>query len=338
MKVSVIVPVYNTAPSLLECCIASIGSQEGVEVETVIVDDGSQPEVAESCEELLPLCGCSGIVVHQENQGLSEARNKGVDVATGEWIYFLDSDDYLANSTSIARLVDRAVKTGADTVVGRYHLPESFDVSPTTGPAWLLRCLDCGDVSFVAQDTLYAHARCVEERFERGLVHEDEDFSPRILFGSRLVAGAEGEPTYVRVPSEGSITSSTSEMACFKRCRGKLVVCGNTLSDIRFRSNAELWKLQQARAFGFANMAFKAWAKEVSARSFQDELRMLAESIDYGLSVPFPLNGRNIRTWACMQFVHFLGPVRYVSFLRFLFGKRFSSHNETVSSNRKSGE
>lgn len=319
MKVSVIVPVYNTPPHLLKCCLSSVSSQKDVVVETVLVDDGSSPKIAASCEEAFINCGCSGRVVHQENRGLSGARNSGVDAATGDAVFFLDSDDHLADCTSIARLAARAEETDADVVVGRFHLPDGFDCSPARGRDWLLRCVRCGEVSFAAPDTLYKRARCVEERFELGLVHEDEDFSPRILFGSRLVAGCEGAPTYVRVPSEGSITTATSEEAAYRRCRGKFVVCKNSLDDLRFSGDPELWSPMQARAFGFANMAFLAWARSSFASKYERELISICSEIDWSRCRVDRLDFRNVRTRACMGLVRLLGPKRYVRLLRYIF-------------------
>ena len=93
LKYSVIVPVYNTE-KYLDRCISSIVSQSFEDYELILVDDGSQD-------------GCPGIcdnwaqknehitVIHQENGGLPVARNSGLDVAIGDYVLFVDSDDYV---------------------------------------------------------------------------------------------------------------------------------------------------------------------------------------------------------------------------------------------------
>src|SRR5690554_2682260 len=92
-KVSIIIPVYNKAP-YLDSCISSVINQTYKNLEIIIIDDGSTDNSLEICEnyrkkdERIQL-------ISQENQGVSVARNKGIQKASGEWIYFLDADDYL---------------------------------------------------------------------------------------------------------------------------------------------------------------------------------------------------------------------------------------------------
>ena len=93
-KVSVVVPVYNTE-KYLKRCIDSITSQTLEEIEIVIVDDGSKEECARLCDEIADTDPRIK-VVHKQNGGLGFARNSGIAAATGEYIGFVDSDDYIA--------------------------------------------------------------------------------------------------------------------------------------------------------------------------------------------------------------------------------------------------
>lgn len=91
-KVSIIVPVYNTEKFLVQC-IDSLTSQTLEEIEIIIVDDGSREECARLCDEIAgkdPRIK----VIHKINEGPGLARNSGIEVANGEYIGFLDSDDY----------------------------------------------------------------------------------------------------------------------------------------------------------------------------------------------------------------------------------------------------
>ena len=91
-KVSVIVPVYNTEPYLREC-LDSIKNQTLKEIEIICVDDGS----TDNCGKILDEYAANDsrfIVVHQENKGLPMARQAGMDIAKGEYIKHVDSDDY----------------------------------------------------------------------------------------------------------------------------------------------------------------------------------------------------------------------------------------------------
>lgn len=91
MKVSVVIPVYNVKP-YLERCVQSVIRQTYKDLEIILVDDGSTDGSGELCDQLATtdkrIC-----VIHQENQGLSGARNTGIRNAKGEYIAFLDSDD-----------------------------------------------------------------------------------------------------------------------------------------------------------------------------------------------------------------------------------------------------
>ena len=91
MKVSVVIPVYNVR-LYLERCVQSVLRQTYKDLEIILVDDGSKDDSGKLCDQLA-LSDQRIRVIHQENQGLSGARNTGIRQATGEYIIFLDSDD-----------------------------------------------------------------------------------------------------------------------------------------------------------------------------------------------------------------------------------------------------
>lgn len=92
--ISVIIPVYNTE-KYLQKCVSSILKQTYTNLEIVLVDDGSGREARELCDDLTSM-DTRIRVIHQENSGLSAARNKGIDASRGQFITFVDSDDYIA--------------------------------------------------------------------------------------------------------------------------------------------------------------------------------------------------------------------------------------------------
>lgn len=91
MKVSVVIPVYNVKP-YLERCIHSVLRQTFKDLEIILVDDGSSDGSGEIADQLATL-DMRIRVIHQENHGLSVARNVGLQAASGEYVIFLDSDD-----------------------------------------------------------------------------------------------------------------------------------------------------------------------------------------------------------------------------------------------------
>lgn len=97
MKLSVIIPVYRVE-STLDRCVESVVGQTLSDMEIILVDDGSPDRCPAMCDEWA--AKDSRIRVdHKQNGGLSDARNAGIDVATGEFITFVDSDDFLAPDT-----------------------------------------------------------------------------------------------------------------------------------------------------------------------------------------------------------------------------------------------
>lgn len=116
-KVSVIIPVYNVDPYLREC-LESVVNQTLLDIEIICVNDGSTDNSPAILEEYR--AKDSRITVFtQENRGLSAARNRGMDLARGEYIYFIDSDDYVEPET-LERTVHIAEADDLDAVVFRF--------------------------------------------------------------------------------------------------------------------------------------------------------------------------------------------------------------------------
>lgn len=97
MKLSIVIPVYHTEATL-DRCLESVLRQDTPDMEVILVDDGSPDRCPELCD------GWAAKdprirVIHKANGGLSDARNAGIDIATGDYITFVDSDDYLADHT-----------------------------------------------------------------------------------------------------------------------------------------------------------------------------------------------------------------------------------------------
>ena len=93
-KISIIVPVYKVE-KFLPKCIDSILSQTFTDFELILVDDGSPDNCGKICDEYAHKDD-RVVVVHKLNEGVSIARNKGLDVAKGEYILFCDSDDFVS--------------------------------------------------------------------------------------------------------------------------------------------------------------------------------------------------------------------------------------------------
>lgn len=124
MKFSIIIPVYNSAP-FLEKCLDSLLNQEYKDYEIIVIDDGSTDgsySIGLSYQQKYHNIH----VLHQNNSGPSAARNKGLSMAQGEYILFVDSDDSVSEDYFLN--LDLAVKTRPDVIFfGSYHLNENVN-------------------------------------------------------------------------------------------------------------------------------------------------------------------------------------------------------------------
>ncbi len=99
MKLSIIIPVYNVIDTL-QFCVNSVIKQSFSDYEMIFVDDGSTDGSSLLCDKIAnENSNCNISVIHQQNKGLSEARNKGIEIAKGQYITFIDSDDSIDSDT-----------------------------------------------------------------------------------------------------------------------------------------------------------------------------------------------------------------------------------------------
>jgi len=112
-KVSVIIPVYN-AEKYLSICVGSVLAQTLQDIEIILVDDGSTDGSSILCDELA-MKDFRIRVIHKNNEGLGMARNSGLEIAKGEYVTFVDSDDYIATNL-LEAACKRAVSEDADEV------------------------------------------------------------------------------------------------------------------------------------------------------------------------------------------------------------------------------
>lgn len=210
---SIIVPVYKTE-KYLHTCVQSLRGQSFSDIEVILVDDGSP----DSCPALCDAYAAQDErvkVIHKANGGLSDARNAGIDVAQGEYILFLDSDDYIALDACERLLpftekhVDIIVGDGVSISAQKNLVHQLNDCeSVFTGAAYLKAALKSGSMPMAPW--LYVYRRMFLEehdlRFKTGILHEDEEFTPRAFLAAEAVVDS-GVCFYYYVVRDGSITT-----------------------------------------------------------------------------------------------------------------------------------
>ena len=184
--ISVIIPVYKVEKYLCRC-VDSVLEQTYTNMEIILVDDGSPDNCPVMCDEYARQ-DSRVKVIHQENAGLSGARNAGIDMAQGQWLAFVDSDDYLA-ADFLERLYQACVDTGSSLSVCRWEYVRGETI-PEHGPGEtrvytgreMLANLYVPDGAYfvVAWNKLYRKELFEDIRYPLGRIHEAEATTYRI--------------------------------------------------------------------------------------------------------------------------------------------------------------
>jgi len=116
--ISLIVPIFNTDIDLLNKCVNSVLNQSYKNIELILVNDGSKKELSLEYEKYKSLDNRI-IYLYQDNKGITAARNKGIDIASGDYIMFVDSDDWI-DETTLETMINRIIKDKSDVCMCGY--------------------------------------------------------------------------------------------------------------------------------------------------------------------------------------------------------------------------
>jgi glycosyltransferase involved in cell wall biosynthesis len=225
--VSFIVTYYNLPVDLLCSCIDSILalSLQPEEREIIIIDDGSSTSPMNS----LLKYGDDIIYVRQKNGGLGSARNKGIEVATGEYLQFVDADDQLIKSGYDECLTIIRHHQEADMVLFDFddHNNEpsnslSGEVLPTSGTSYMRH----NNIHGMACGYMFRQKTLSDLRFTQGTYHEDEEFTPQLLIRAEVVYPVKVKAYYYNRRSD-SITTNQDDKHLVKRINDILQVIKN---------------------------------------------------------------------------------------------------------------
>lgn len=211
-KISIIVPVYNVE-AYLERCVESILKQTYTNLEILLVNDGSTDKSGELCDKLA-LRDHRIRVIHKENGGLSDARNRGIDEASSNLIGFIDSDDYI-DEDMYETLYRQMVASKADlSMCGHYdvyhQIPEkqvaeikTWELMPEEA---IKMVMEAKILSVTAVNKLYKKALFEQLRFRIGKIAEDAFIMVDLIHQCSKVV-ATNEKKYYYVHRENSITT-----------------------------------------------------------------------------------------------------------------------------------
>lgn len=245
VKLSIIVPIYNVAQYLCKC-VDSLLAQDypASEYEIILVDDGSPDECPQICDSYAATHK-NIRAVHRENGGLSAARNSGIEVAHGEYLMFVDGDDYIEPNV-LGTLIKRMDELNLDVLRYNYqNVNDKYEVfqpfkaakrdvdyseSVTNGETFLNERLGSGCYAwqFVIKRCLIVDSRkSIVERqdclFKEGIFFEDTEWTPRMLVRAKRVASTR-TIVYDYLWREGSISLPTDPIKRKKVIEDKIAL------------------------------------------------------------------------------------------------------------------
>lgn len=239
--ISIVVPIYGVENEL-EKCINSLIKQTYPCLEIILVDDGSPDRCPIICEEYAK-ADQRIVVIHKKNGGLSDARNVGMNKARGEYILFVDSDDYIALD-ACENLIEIALRYDADIVTGdamrvnksEIKILKNFDTKGEiyTGWEYLKQQLRNRRYLICVWVNLYKRKFLIENRlfFKAGIYHEDNDWTPKTFYLASKVISSQ-HCFYRYIIRDNSITTSPSNL---KASEDLMVICKDLVkyfSDIK---------------------------------------------------------------------------------------------------------
>ena len=216
-KISIVVPVYKVE-KYIERCINSILNQTFTNFELILVNDGSPDRCGAICNDYSKRDKRIK-VIHKKNEGLSAARNAGIKVATGEYIAFVDSDDFI-NKNMYKVLYENAIKYDADISMCQFKYIYPNDVIDESlefysGEVLIYNNIQALEMLYkekrlqfiVAWNKLYKKKLFCDISYDYGRTHEDEFIIHKLLYKSNRITFSL-EEMYYYLQREGSIMKS----------------------------------------------------------------------------------------------------------------------------------
>lgn len=223
MKFSIIVPVYNVEDYIHEC-VNSILAQSFDSYEILLIDDGSTDKSASICDQFA-LSNNNVIVIHKKNGGLSDARNVGIENAKGEYIIFIDGDDYIEQDTLDVFARELYEADNPDVMITRIkqvypdsktkYMDENMPISKMKNAkkGEIIRWIFSLSNNTWPSVRYVAKRRFIETknlRFPCGYLHEDIDWTARLFLKANSFTCCDFYWYNHRMSRHSSITSSNS--------------------------------------------------------------------------------------------------------------------------------
>ena len=210
--VSIIIPVYMVETTL-ERCLDSVLAQTYTNFEVILVDDGSPDRCGEICDDYAKNDNRFR-VIHKENGGLSDARNNGIDRSKGDYLTFIDSDDYV-RSNYVEFLLSLIQEEDADMSCGKHNvIYDNAVLKRYTGKKYVMNSREALDMLLYQEDMdvsawakMYSRALFSDIRYPVGKKYEDAATTYKLIDKAGKIV-LDSRPIYNYVIRDDSITTS----------------------------------------------------------------------------------------------------------------------------------
>lgn len=291
MKLSVIIPAYNVE-EYIEECIQSVLNQIQKNIEVIIINDGSTDSTADKLSSYQEIENVK--IIHQENQGLSITRNRGIELAKGEYLHFLDADDFVSEDAYTILNDEKILVEKPDIIVfdGHYYSHGKKSILEnqgynrkkqypmSTGKEFLENSMKNGDyyspvwLMFFKNDFLLANGI----NFMPNILHEDELFTIETFLCAKKIIHINKYLYFQRI-RENSITSSQKNL--YKKANGLITVVESLLNLYSFHeisTNSYTFYKVKSIISTIMNLYVKMKiTKEAGFENIQKKIKMLAK-------------------------------------------------------------
>lgn len=284
--VSIIIPVYNVANYLNDCLCSTI-NQSYKNLEIIIVDDGSTDGSSKICDDYVSKDDRC-IVIHQENQGLSSARNRALEIAKGDYIYLLDGDDYIHHNTievlyNALQEGNYDLAFGGHNEVDSYKEPEktlSIESVKLTSEELLMYLFDSvpknvtylSDADLISVTNKLFKKKLINNRLFTPMHFEDVEYSTYIMLQSPKTVYIKNN-LYFNVQRKGSITHLSVNANTLDRLKAYVLSLQQIPKENEFIRGLCIIKMFKVISFLrkiTANTSFEKKAKDVIERVVKD--------------------------------------------------------------------
>lgn len=222
VKISIVIPVFNAENYIIKC-LESILNQTFIDYEIILINDGSTDGTFDILNQYLNL-DKRFILINQENQGQSVARNQGIKASKGKYLTFVDNDDFLYNNFVLEEMYNEAESHNVDVLMGDNY-SKIIESENKTGSDFFVMLKKLNLYYCNIYGKLY-NANLIKNNdlyFTPNLINEDEIWTPKVYFFAKNIRFI-NKPFYSRYIHENSQTRIINENTSFRKAMGRLIV------------------------------------------------------------------------------------------------------------------